>query len=71
VREVASQRGVPPAQVALAWLMQKQGIATPIIGPSKTQHIDDAVKALQLKLTPEEVTLIEGSYQPHPIVGHQ
>ena len=70
VREVASKRGVTPAQVALAWLMQKQGVACPIVGAGKPHHIEDAVKAVHLKLTEEEVKLIESAYQPHPVVGH-
>jgi aryl-alcohol dehydrogenase-like predicted oxidoreductase len=70
VREVASKRGVPPAQVALAWLMQKQGVATPIVGAGKPHHIEDAVKAVHLKLTEDEVKLIESAYQPHPVTGH-
>ena len=70
VRDIASQRGVPPAQVALAWLMQKQGLAVPVVGATKPQHLEDAVKATQLRLTEEEVRLIEAGYQPHPVVGH-
>ena len=70
VREVAGKRGVPPAQVALAWLMQKQGVACPVVGATKPQHIDDAVKATQLKLTEDEVKLIEAAYTPHAVTGH-
>jgi aryl-alcohol dehydrogenase-like predicted oxidoreductase len=70
VREVARQRGLPPAQVALAWLLQKQGVAAPVVGASKPQHIEDAVKATQLKLTEEEVRLIEQAYLPHAVSGH-
>ena len=70
VRAVAKARGIPPAQVALAWLLQKQGIAAPVIGASKPHHIVDAVKALQVKLTAEEIKQLEAPYQPHRIMGH-
>ena len=70
LRAIAKKRGIPPAQVALAWLMQKQGIAAPVIGASKPHHIADAVKALQVKLTEEEVKQLEANYLPHRITGH-
>lgn len=68
--EVASQKGVPDAQVALAWLLQKPGVTAPIIGASKPGHLEDAVAALSIKLTNEEVTKLEELYQPHPVLGH-
>lgn len=70
VTEVAKKRGVPNAQLALAWLLHKPGVTAPIIGASKPQHIDDAVKALDLKLTDEEIKLLEEPYQPHKVLGH-
>ena len=70
VAQVASRRGVPRAQVALAWLLQKRPVTAPIIGASKPQHLTDAVAALELKLEAEEVKLLEAPYVPHRIAGH-
>jgi len=67
VQEVAAAHGVPPARIALAWLLQKPGITAPIIGASKPQHIEDAVAALSVKLTPEQIKALEEPYVPHPI----
>jgi 1-deoxyxylulose-5-phosphate synthase len=69
VGRVAEARGVPRARVALAWVLQKPGITAPIVGASKPQHLDDAVAALSLKLTPEEIAALEGSYVPHAVSG--
>jgi aryl-alcohol dehydrogenase-like predicted oxidoreductase len=69
VAEVAEQRGVPRAQVALAWVAQRPGVTAPIVGASKPHHLDDAVAALELKLTPEEIAALEEPYVPHPVVG--
>ena len=69
VAEVAAQRGVPRAQVALAWLVQKPFITAPIVGASKLNHLDDAVAALSLKLSTEEIASLEEPYAPHPVVG--
>ena len=69
VAEVAAGRGVPRAQVALAWLLQKPFITSPIVGASKLHHLDDAVAALSLKLTPEEIASLEEPYVPHSVVG--
>ena len=71
VAAIAKKRGVPQAQVALAWVAQKPGITSPIIGASKPDHLTDAVAALSLKLTPEEVAALEAPYVPHPVVGFQ
>ena len=70
VHAVAKARGVPPAQVALAWLLSKQGIAAPVIGATKQHHIEDAVKALSLQLSADEVKQIEEVYVPHAVSGH-
>ncbi|HET6936769.1 MAG TPA: aldo/keto reductase [Candidatus Angelobacter sp.] len=70
VAEVAKQRGVPPAQVALAWLLHKPGVTAPIIGASKPHHLEDAVAAVGLKLTAEEIHTLESVYVPHPVLGH-
>jgi aryl-alcohol dehydrogenase-like predicted oxidoreductase len=69
VAEVATERGVSRAQVALAWLLSKPVITAPIVGASKPQHLDDAVAALSLKLTDDENSLLEEHYVPHPVVG--
>jgi 1-deoxyxylulose-5-phosphate synthase len=69
VAEVAKKRGVPRAQVALAWVLQKPEVAAPIIGASKPQHLDDAVASLSLRLTPEEIVMLEEPYIPHPLAG--
>ncbi len=69
VGEIAQKRGVPRAQVALAWLLHKPVVTAPIVGASKQQHLDDAIAALSLKLTPEEIAALEEPYLPHPIVG--
>jgi aryl-alcohol dehydrogenase (NADP+) len=70
VAEVASARGVPPAQVALAWLLAKPEVTAPIVGASKMAHLEDAVAALSVKLTAEEVARLEEPYVPHPVLGH-
>lgn len=69
VGEIAAKRGVPRAQVALAWMAQKPFVTAPIVGASKLHHLDDAVAALSLNLTPEEISLLEEPYAPHPVVG--
>jgi aryl-alcohol dehydrogenase-like predicted oxidoreductase len=69
VAEIASRRGVPRAQIALAWLLHKPVVTAPIIGASKPHHLDDAVAALSIKLTPEEIAALEEPYVPHAVVG--
>jgi len=69
VAAVAKTRGVPQAQVAMAWLLQKKGITSPIIGASKPAHLTDAVAALSLKLTSEEIAALEAPYVPHAVAG--
>ena len=70
VVELAEARGVKPAQVALAWLLAKPVVSAPIIGASKPYQLEDALGALELKLTPDEIKRIEEPYKPHPILGH-
>jgi aryl-alcohol dehydrogenase-like predicted oxidoreductase len=70
VTEIAQQRGVKHAQVALAWMVSKPVVSAPIIGASKTYQLDDAFGALDLKLTDEEVKWLEEPYEPHRILGH-
>lgn len=70
VAEVSRQRGVSRAQIALAWLLQKPGVTAPIVGASKPQHLDDAIAAVELELTPDEIKFLEEPYVPHAISGH-
>ncbi len=70
VVELASQRGVAPAQIALAWLLHQPGITAPIIGASKMEHLEQAVAALDIKLDDRDRTFLEEPYQPHPVLGH-
>src|SRR6202167_4808585 len=69
VSAIANARGVPRAQVAMAWLVQKKGVTSPIVGASKPDHLKDAVAALALKLTAEEIASLEKPYLPHSISG--
>ena len=69
VAEIAAERSVPPAQIALAWVLHQSAITAPIIGATKTAHLDDAVAALSLKLTTDEVARLEAPYIPHAVVG--
>ena len=71
VQALAAAHGVPPARIALAWLLHKPGVTAPIVGASKPQHIEDAVGALSIKLTAEEMVSLEQPYVPHPVVGHE
>ncbi|MGP0583436.1 aldo/keto reductase [Paenibacillus timonensis] len=69
VAEVAVQRGVPQAQVALAWVLQKSPVTAPIVGATKPHHLEDAVAAVSLRLTPDEIARLEEPYVPHPVLG--
>ena len=71
VRNVAAARGVPMAQIALAWLLHKPGITAPILGVSKPHHLKDALAALKIKLSAEDIASMEKPYVPHPIAGHE
>jgi aryl-alcohol dehydrogenase-like predicted oxidoreductase len=70
VAAIAAGRGVPRAQVALAWVLQQPGITSPIVGATKLEHLDDAVAALSLRLSAEECAALEAPYVPHEVVGH-
>jgi aryl-alcohol dehydrogenase-like predicted oxidoreductase len=70
VRGVAEAIEVSPGEVALAWLLSKRGVAAPIIGATKLAHLESAVRALELKLTDEQVAALEAPYKPHPVKGH-
>jgi aryl-alcohol dehydrogenase-like predicted oxidoreductase len=71
VAELAGARGVPRAQVALAWLAQNPAVTAPIAGVTRPQHLDDAVAAMDLRLTAEEITSLEQPYVPHPVAGFE
>ncbi len=70
VLEVAGQLDVKPAQLALAWMLHKPGITSPIIGASKMYQLEEAVSALSIKLSAETVDYLESPYKPHPVLGH-
>ena len=70
VDEVAKQHGVSNAQIALAWLYSKPIVTAPIIGVTKPGQLEDAIGAMQLKLTDEEIRKLEEVYQPHPVLGY-
>lgn len=70
-QEIAAVRGVTPSQVALAWVLNKPYITAPIIGASKMDHLEQAIAALEIQLTPEEVARLQEPYRPHPILGHE
>lgn len=69
VTDIAMERRVAPAHVALAWVAAKAGVTAPIVGATKTQHLDDAIAALGLKLTSDEIARLEERYVPHTVVG--
>jgi 1-deoxyxylulose-5-phosphate synthase len=69
VASLAEARGVPRAQVALAWLLSKSVVTSPIVGVTKMAHLDDAIAAVDLELTAEEIASLEDPYTPHPVVG--
>jgi aryl-alcohol dehydrogenase (NADP+) len=71
VREIARERGVPPAQIALAWLLHQPGVTAPIVGATKLEHLDDAVAAIALRLADEELRRLEAPYRPHRVLGHR
>jgi aryl-alcohol dehydrogenase-like predicted oxidoreductase len=70
VADVASARGIAPALVALAWMLAKPGVSAPIIGATKLEHLDDAIAAVGVTLTDEEVGRLEAPYTPHAVAGH-
>jgi 1-deoxyxylulose-5-phosphate synthase len=69
VSELAEARGLPMAQVALAWMLTKPAITAPIVGATKPQHLEDALAALSVQLTSDEIRKLEEAYQPHPVIG--
>ncbi|HEY4418828.1 MAG TPA: aldo/keto reductase [Pseudonocardia sp.] len=71
VADVAKARDLPLAQVALAWMLHKEAITAPIVGATKPGHIEDAVAAVDIELSDEEIAALEAPYVPHPVLGHQ
>jgi 1-deoxyxylulose-5-phosphate synthase len=69
VAELAAEAGVPPAQVALAWLLHKPGVTAPIVGATKLEHLEDALAAESLILSEEQIERLEEPYVPHPVSG--
>jgi aryl-alcohol dehydrogenase (NADP+) len=69
VGDVAGRLGLRPAQVALAWLLSRPDVTSPIIGASKLSHLDEAIRALEITLSAEDIALLEEPYQPHPVLG--
>ncbi len=69
VNRIAANRGIPPAQVALAWMLAKPGIVAPIVGATKRRHLEDAVAALGVRLSDDEVAALEAPYRPHAVAG--
>jgi aryl-alcohol dehydrogenase-like predicted oxidoreductase len=70
VAEVAGERGVPPARVALAWLLHKPGVTAPIVGATKSAHLEDALAAAELELSSDEIACLEEPYLPQRVLGH-
>jgi len=69
--QVAENHGMKPAQIALAWLLNKPGITAPVVGASKMSHLEEAVAAVEIALSDEEMVFLEEPYQAHPILGHE
>lgn len=68
--EVAKERGVTSSQIALAWILSKPYVTSPILGATKMEHLDQAIAALEIQLSEEEIKRLEESYKPHPVLGH-
>jgi aryl-alcohol dehydrogenase (NADP+) len=71
VMEIAQRRGCSPAQIALAWMLHKPHITSPIIGASKMNHLEESLAALDIELSEDEIAHLEAPYQPHPVLGHR
>jgi aryl-alcohol dehydrogenase-like predicted oxidoreductase len=70
VVSIARERGVPPPQIALAWLLRQPGVSAPVVGATKTAHAADAIAAVDIALTAEEATRLETPYRPRAVLGH-
>ena len=71
LEDLAARKSTTPAQLALAWILHKPGVVAPIIGATKMSHLEQAVEALELTLSPEEIEFLETPYVPHPVLGHR
>ncbi|HEV3113884.1 MAG TPA: aldo/keto reductase [Candidatus Binataceae bacterium] len=71
VTKVAASRGVTPGEIALAWILQAPGVTAPIVGTTRLKHLEEAIKAVELELTAEEIATVEAPYKPQPITGHE
>lgn len=71
VADLAREKGVSPARIALAWLLHQPGVTAPIVGATKMKHLEDAVGAVGVRLTAEERQRLEEPYRPRPVLGHQ
>jgi aryl-alcohol dehydrogenase-like predicted oxidoreductase len=71
VQDVAADVGTSPAEVALAWLLSKPAVTAPIVGATRLEHLDAAIRSVDLTLTPEEIARLEAPYRPHPVRGHE
>jgi aryl-alcohol dehydrogenase-like predicted oxidoreductase len=70
VERIAEERDLPPAQIALAWLLHQDAVTAPIIGASKARHVEDAVAAVDVRLSDKELAALQAPYRPHPVLGH-
>ena len=70
VRAVAAERGLPPAQIALAWLLGRPAVTAPVVGATRLRHLEDAIAAVEVTLGEDEVARLEAPYRPHPVLGH-
>ena len=68
---LAGERGVPPAQIALAWLLSRPGVTAPVVGATRVEHVEEAIGALSIALEPAEIERLESGYRPHPVLGHE
>jgi aryl-alcohol dehydrogenase-like predicted oxidoreductase len=69
VKKVANQRAVKPAEVALAWLLSKPAVTAPIVGATRLEHLEDAIRSVELELSSEEIAAVEAPYRAHPVKG--
>ena len=70
VSDLAEARSLPMSQIALSWMLSKPVVTAPIIGATKPHHLDDAIAAFSVHLTPDEIHQLEEAYQPHPVIGN-
>jgi aryl-alcohol dehydrogenase (NADP+) len=68
--ELAAKKGRSSAQIALAWMLHKPGITSPIVGATKLSHLEESIAALEIGLEAEELSFLEQPYRPHPVLGH-